>query len=1259
MMKPSAVLLCSLLLMASAILATEPPAPAGPTDRIPYTMFDDGAPLAHGDVVDFGAVGPRKPARRSLVLHNYGPEPVRLEVHDFALPGSEFRFLGSPGGSVQAGEEMTLEIEATGQGRAGTEARKLTIDLTASGHESLTLTLRRTVREVASPCDTGVSLPPPSMAHSLWFEGALYPNCESLWWTLSDEAASDELTSAWRSQQASVERYIDVTGNPQEAQDFAFYISGRSTPHLIPMWQAFALVANAAGGGLVTETNLEAVRTELLASGLTPTGVEKIAQSLSTFPSERRAILEAIRQNIREMRLRVRRAASLLGPHSVAVSLANGGGNDLAEAAGLSIEEFETGVREANRNVDIELTLPRLEALLESLSLTDWLALRRFLLEHAAEGFEMQQRLPTSGQRVPSSADQGPGTECPDDRPRPAIAFDTMRHFRATRPSNKVQVGFRATARFIGPVFLQSCYTSLSTGCFMNYENSSRSLPITAHDPDAADFFNDDQVDPHVDLPIGDHVECREVGGQIPRCWFGNGARGTRYHSWIASSTTAGAQHWEDMMGETQIHELACVAEFLDISGTITGLSTASNVTIDLRAFSENGEEVTEARESSNFSGSSSTPWSYRERVPERGLALLNLRPSQATRCTFVENGETTLVKEADEEDITDVDIECCNANAAPFCKVKVAGNVVGLNPDLGEDLTIKLQLSSGETLEANARSNGRFEFDTEATAGATITFAPGSDHNSGDLTWSNENKHCSAALIRNTIELPQSPDSPLQVIGITCNCVPEDALTAVSTGNHARQGTTQNIEDCVDPLPPPVTPCDPTLPFWANPWECICERTCVETLACQDHFDPVSETHFEICDKTSKCSSSGGGCGLLDGPNVTTTTSKATFANGIEALSVDASATDSSDGVSGFLVFVDGEKVHQEQDPGPGNSGALSWGMDLASLAPGDHTLTLQTFDDNPTQKEVTYQDFEFTVEGSGDPQDPPPGDSERARLIDLEIPQTMACGSQAIARATYQNNGDTTWRRYGAAGGYKLGRPDGHDDPFDTLFRVWLPEGIEVPPGGTHTFEWTMTAPLTAGDFVTEKRMVHEGRRWFGEPLSQSVHVHCSSLLVGASADAWVSQDDAGSSAGGTSPELRVRYAGSGSGRFSLLRFELPPIDGTVLGARLRVHTGSQSIPAAAFYRVDNAGWSESTVNWDNWDDGGASYLYLRSGQDLTAGTWHFVDVSEALGTGSRVDLGIASSLDLDGLAFGSRESSHPPALEVLYCPTGTPGC
>ncbi len=135
------------------------------------------------------------------------------------------------------------------------------------------------------------------------------------------------------------------------------------------------------------------------------------------------------------------------------------------------------------------------------------------------------------------------------------------------------------------------------------------------------------------------------------------------------------------------------------------------------------------------------------------------------------------------------------------------------------------------------------------------------------------------------------------------------------------------------------------------------------------------------------------------------------------------------------------------------------------------------------------------------------------------------------------------------------------------------------------------------------------------------------------------------------GSSVTLSVRGTDTGQGKYSLLRFSVPPLSGPVVSAKLKIRTRFLAIPQVDLYRVDNTSWGESWVNWDNWDVNGSTLIPAGSVSGLLGDSWHLIDVSAGVNGNGTTDLGLVTAVgnDVDGQDFWSRSSGNSPFLEV----------
>jgi len=107
-------------------------------------------------------------------------------------------------------------------------------------------------------------------------------------------------------------------------------------------------------------------------------------------------------------------------------------------------------------------------------------------------------------------------------------------------------------------------------------------------------------------------------------------------------------------------------------------------------------------------------------------------------------------------------------------------------------------------------------------------------------------------------------------------------------------------------------------------------------------------------------------------------------------------------------------------------------------------------------------------------------------AVLVENTIPSSMAAGQSYSISVTFRNTGTKTWI---ASESVKLGSP-GDSDPF-AFPRQLLSPSDSVAPGQVKSFLFMMTAPPTAGYYMTDWRMLREGLLWFGGTLTKTITV------------------------------------------------------------------------------------------------------------------------------------------------------------------------
>jgi RHS repeat-associated protein len=98
--------------------------------------------------------------------------------------------------------------------------------------------------------------------------------------------------------------------------------------------------------------------------------------------------------------------------------------------------------------------------------------------------------------------------------------------------------------------------------------------------------------------------------------------------------------------------------------------------------------------------------------------------------------------------------------------------------------------------------------------------------------------------------------------------------------------------------------------------------------------------------------------------------------------------------------------------------------------------------------------------------------------------IPTPMTAGQTYTVQVKMQNTGNSTWT---STAGYKLGSQNPQDNNTWGVSRVALASA--TAPGAIATFNFTITAPLSAGTYNLQWKMLQEGVQWFGAPSTNIV--------------------------------------------------------------------------------------------------------------------------------------------------------------------------
>jgi hypothetical protein len=160
---------------------------------------------------------------------------------------------------------------------------------------------------------------------------------------------------------------------------------------------------------------------------------------------------------------------------------------------------------------------------------------------------------------------------------------------------------------------------------------------------------------------------------------------------------------------------------------------------------------------------------------------------------------------------------------------------------------------------------------------------------------------------------------------------------------------------------------------------------------------------------------------------------------------------------------------------------------------SPVDSSYTPPTLPDGHTfqaSESLYIHDGDWTTFVQMLPAAPTPKND--ASIVSHTIPKQMTPGSSHKVSITIQNTGTTTWSE---AQNYRLGTV-GDTDPFTTSDywngnRIRLPASTTVAPKQSVQFSFQMLAPAQPGTYLTDWRMVQDGKEWFGDTLKFNVQV------------------------------------------------------------------------------------------------------------------------------------------------------------------------
>lgn len=158
------------------------------------------------------------------------------------------------------------------------------------------------------------------------------------------------------------------------------------------------------------------------------------------------------------------------------------------------------------------------------------------------------------------------------------------------------------------------------------------------------------------------------------------------------------------------------------------------------------------------------------------------------------------------------------------------------------------------------------------------------------------------------------------------------------------------------------------------------------------------------------------------------------------------------------------------------------TWSFNLAaSIPPGTHSLYLRARSVRFSSG-TAANSGNFTVTVNEDP----PVNSAQGVQTNTVIPTNVEAGTSFPYEVVMRNNGTTTWV-VGGANPYRLGSQNPADNSTWGTSRIGIPN--DVAPGGQVAIRGNMTAPMAAGAYNFQWRMVSESAQWFGDFTPNSV--------------------------------------------------------------------------------------------------------------------------------------------------------------------------
>lgn len=118
------------------------------------------------------------------------------------------------------------------------------------------------------------------------------------------------------------------------------------------------------------------------------------------------------------------------------------------------------------------------------------------------------------------------------------------------------------------------------------------------------------------------------------------------------------------------------------------------------------------------------------------------------------------------------------------------------------------------------------------------------------------------------------------------------------------------------------------------------------------------------------------------------------------------------------------------------------------------------------------------------------------RASPAEANWPEEVLCGAEFTVDVTMTNPANPKWTEEDF---HKLGPVKGEDEMFRPDGQKFkLPDGVEVPFRGQHTFTLELTAPDEPGTYETLWSMMRQGAA-YGEQIKKSIRVYCDDAELG----------------------------------------------------------------------------------------------------------------------------------------------------------------